>query len=90
MKLNLEDVKRDFHMNIKWGDSELKAVRYILGCLNSQGETYTEEAIRFFELIVSECSLYILHDDWPEGEELLKKARDRISMHRAHALTRPI
>ena len=90
MKLDFEDAKRDFHTNVKWGDSEWKAVRYILRCLDSQDETYTPEAIGFFESVVSECSSYMLSDDQPTAKELLGKVKDRISMYREYALTRPV
>ena len=46
--LTAADVERDFHSNVKFGDQEAKALRYILSVLNGNECPLTQDALEWF------------------------------------------
>jgi len=82
--LDMEDVIRNFHMNLKFGDSEWRAVEYILGELTDGENVLTADAVDWFEGMTETCSHYLRSDNPGEAEKLLGAVESAIDVKRRY------
>ena len=79
-----EDVRNDFHLNLRFGDSEWKAVKYILDQLTDQENVFAPGALDWFEIMVNECAPYMRGDNPKEAEKLLGAIESAIDIKRRY------